>query len=93
MLASLVRSLQFETWSVGVIVGWFAGMLGVVVVAVLVDRTAFRNRRTVPVPTWWVIAYGAVSGAVWALIAVPIIRAFSTAPPPHCGRHSGNPSC
>ena len=78
LLASLVRSLQFETWSVGVIVGWFAGMLGVVVVAVLVDRTAFRNRRTVPVPTWWVIAYGAVSGAVWALIAVPIIRAFST---------------
>ncbi|MFZ4754781.1 MAG: sensor histidine kinase [Miltoncostaeaceae bacterium] len=78
LLASLGRSLQFKTWSVGVIVGWLAGMLGVVVVAVLVDRTAFRNRGAVPVPTWWVIAYGAVSGAVWALIAVPIIRAFST---------------
>jgi len=78
LLASLGRSLQFKTWSVGVIVGWLAGMLGVLVVAVLVDRTAFRNRGAVPVPTWWVIAYGAVSGAVWALIAVPIIRAFST---------------
>lgn len=91
LLASLVRTLQFEIWRVGVIVGWFAGMLGVVVVAVLVDRTAFRNRRAVPVPTWWVIAYGAVSGAVWVLIAVPIFRAFATGSVPTLWQSFGQP--
>lgn len=49
-----------------------AGSLVIVSVLVIANFTAFRNRRTHPVPIWWVVALGATAGAARSVVVVPL---------------------
>ena len=60
MLSNIVdaRQAPLGTW----FLIWLVGYTALGIVLLLANATAFRNRRTSPVPVWWVIALGFVAG-------------------------------
>src|SRR6056297_3510751 len=49
-----------------------AGSLVIIAVLVVANFTAFRNRRTHPVPIWWVVTLGVIAGAARSVVVVPL---------------------
>lgn len=60
MLSNIVdaRQAPLGTW----LLVWLAGYTALGGVLLLANVTAFRHRRTSPVPVWWVVALGFVAG-------------------------------
>lgn len=83
LVSTLLRSSRYGIDGVrAAVIGWVVGVTALVVITVIADRTFFRNRRTVPVPAWWVVAYGVIAGVVTALVAAPVNGALTTTPTP-----------